>query len=189
MTIPAPHPVRACGTCTVCCKAPLIDEPDFQKAPGVLCPNCKEGSGCQIYAMRPNACRGFECGWKTMPELPDELRPDRSGILIRYIQEHIPPGLQPVGLTFLVHDNHTDMIGPGFTGFLGRYVAQNIAVFLSVRGPPGYSDGAVLLNQHLAPALNDPNRMTSILRDILAQLANNKFEPYIFKYSKRTLNA
>jgi hypothetical protein len=189
MSLSSPQPTRTCGACTVCCKHVLIDDPDFQKAAGILCPSCKEGKGCQIYAMRPAPCRGFECGWKTMPDLPDELRPDRSGILIRFIQEHIPPGLAPVGLTFLVYDNRTDMIGPGFAGFLGRHVAQNVAVFLSVRGPPGYSDGAVLLNQHLAPALGDPNKMANILRDILAQLANNRFEPYIFKYGKRALNS
>ncbi len=190
MTSPSPVPNRSCGTCTVCCKVLTIDDPDFQKAAGILCPNCKEAKGCQIYAMRPKPCRGFECCWKTMPELGDDLRPDRSGILIRYIQDHnIPPGLAPVGLSFLVHDDNPNVIGPGFAGFLGRYVAQNVAVFLSRRGPPGYYEGAVLLNSHLAPILNDSAKMTSDVRDIFDQLANTDFQPYIFKYGKRTLNA
>jgi len=188
MSLTSSFPTRVCGTCTVCCTHVLIDDPDFQKIAGVTCPNCKDGKGCQIYAMRPAPCRGFDCGWKLMPELGDDLRPDRSGILIRYIQEHIPPGLHPVGLNFLIY-GRTDVVGPGFAGFLGRYVAQNIAVFLSMRGPPGYSDAAVLLNSHLAPILNDPNRMAKVLRDIVRALPANQFEPYVFKHGKRTLNA
>jgi len=125
-----------------------------------------------------------------MPELGDDLRPDRSGILIRYIQDqdNIPPGLAPIGLTFLVHER-TDVVGPGFASFLGRYIAQNVAVFLALRGPPGFSDVGVLLNSHLAPVLHDPNKMADILRGILAQAANNTFEPYVFKHSKPVLNS
>src|SRR5262245_37176595 len=94
-------PNRECGECNVCCKALLIDEPTLQKPPGVLCANWKPARGCGIYDTRPAACRGFFCGWRMMPELGDELRPDRSGILVRMIREHIPSGLNPVGLYFL----------------------------------------------------------------------------------------
>jgi hypothetical protein len=180
-------PSRECGECTVCCKVLLIDDPEFQKMPGVLCPNCKTGAGCQIYAMRPSPCRGFNCGWKLMPELGDELRPDRSGIIIRHMREHIPPGLEPVGLNFLLY-GRTDVIGPGFANYLGRLVAQRVAVCLSIRGPDGFSDGGVLLNGHLAPVLGDANKILSVLHDALKALSKNKFEPAIFKHGKRALS-
>jgi hypothetical protein len=179
-------PTRSCGECTVCCKVLLIDDPSLQKLPGVLCANCKEGAGCQIYAMRPSPCRGFDCGWMLMSELGDDLRPDRSGILIRHIREHIPPGLAPVGLNFLLYDR-TDVIGPGFANYLSRLVAQGIAVFLSIRGPHGFSDGAVLLNGHLAPVLADPAKVLGVLRDALQALSTNKFEPAVFKHGNATL--
>jgi hypothetical protein len=177
---------RECGECTVCCKAPLIDHPALQKLPGILCPNCKEGAGCQIYAMRPAPCREFNCGWRVMPELGDELRPDRSGILIRHTTEHIPPGLAPVGLYFLLH-KQTDVIGPGFANYLCRLVAQRIAVFFSIRGPDGFSDGGVLLNGHLGPVLGDANKALRVLHDALEALSKNKFEPAIFKHGKPAL--
>ena len=52
-------PNRECGECTVCCKVLLIDDPEFQKLPGVLCPNCKAGAGCQIYDDAPVAVPRF----------------------------------------------------------------------------------------------------------------------------------
>ena len=133
--------------------------------------------------MRPSPCRGFFCGWRVLPELGDELRPDRSGILVRFIKEHIPPGLNPVGMNFLLF-GRTDVIGPGFADYLGRLITQRVAVFLSIRGPDGFSDGAVLLNGHLAPAIasGDSNKTLRILRDALDALSKNKFAPAVFKH-------
>ncbi len=179
-------PNRECGECTVCCKVLLIDDPEFQKLPGTLCANCKEGGGCQIYDTRPSPCRGFFCGWRVLPGLGDELRPDRSGILIRLMRDNIPPGLNPVGYYFLLYAR-TDVIGAGFADFLSRLVANRDAVFLAVRGPDGFSDGGVLLNAHLAPAIaaGDKPRVLRILNDALVALAKNKFVPAAFKHGQR----
>jgi hypothetical protein len=179
---------RECGECTVCCTVVLIDAPDFQKLPGVTCQNCKAGAGCQIYAMRPSACRGFYCAWRYMPELPEQLRPDRSGIMVRFIQEHIPPGLKPVGLNFLLYDK-TDVIGPGLADYFSRLVADNVAVFLSIRGPAGFSDGGLLLNNHIAPVVGDTAKIIVVLRDALRALAQNKFEPALFRYGRGAASA
>lgn len=180
-------PNRECGECTVCCRVLMIDDPELQKPPGVMCANCKAGAGCQIYESRPAPCRGFFCGWRVMPELGDELRPDRSGIMVRLMREHIPAGLNPVGLNFLLFDR-TDVIGPGLAGYLCQLVANGVAVFLSIRGPDGFSDGAVLLNGHLAPAIErgDTSAALAILRAALAALSTNKFEPAVFKHKSAT---
>lgn len=181
-------PNRECGECTVCCQVLLIDEPDLQKQPGVMCKNCTAGGGCQIYDTRPAACRGFFCGWRVMPELGDELRPDRSGIMIRLIRDHIPAGLNPVGFYFLLF-GRTDVIGPGLADYLSRLVMNRTAVFLAVRGPDGFSDGAVLLNEHLAPAAGDRARTLGILRAALDALSKNKFAPAVFKHGPRDKKA
>ena len=120
-----------------------------------------------------------------MPDLGDDLRPDRSGILIRYTDQNIPPGMAPIGLNFLLYGKR-DMIGPGFAGFLCRLVAQNLAVFFSIRGPAGFSDGGVLLNSHLAPVLGDANKALGVLQAALQALEHNKFEPALFRHGKAT---
>jgi hypothetical protein len=136
--------------------------------------------------MRPGACRGFYCAWRYMPELPDQLRPDRSGIMVRFIREHIPPGFKPVGLNFLLYDRR-DAIGTGLADYFGRLVGDNTAVFLSIRGPAGFSDGAVLLNNHIAPVIGDTTKIVAILRGALNALAENKFEPALFRYGKSSM--
>ncbi|MDE1157395.1 MAG: hypothetical protein PW791_03755 [Neorhizobium sp.] len=74
----APKP-RACGTCTLCCRLPEIDE--FAKPPDVACTHCT-GSGCAIYEGRPQVCRDFLCRWMTDPTFSDEWRPETSHILV-----------------------------------------------------------------------------------------------------------
>jgi hypothetical protein len=80
---------RPCGECTACCVVPVIDTPELKKAAGVACPNCV-GEGCAIYASRPTVCRDYNCGWKRIPSLPIETRPDRSGVMIT-VESHLPP--------------------------------------------------------------------------------------------------
>jgi hypothetical protein len=52
---------RICGTCSLCCKLPRIEE--LAKDAGEWCSHCKPGRGCQIYADRPVICRNFACAW------------------------------------------------------------------------------------------------------------------------------
>jgi uncharacterized protein len=70
---------RACGTCTLCCRLPEIDE--FAKPPDVACTHCT-ASGCSIYDGRPQVCRDFLCRWMTKPEFSDEWRPETSHLLV-----------------------------------------------------------------------------------------------------------
>lgn len=81
--IPAPTqplPGRSCGGCTLCCKVMGVTE--LNKPRGVWCIHCKRGSGCHIYADRPQGCRTFLCGWLTNPRFGPEWKPDRSKIVI-----------------------------------------------------------------------------------------------------------
>lgn len=73
-------PGRECGSCTACCKISSIDVPALRKPAGVMCPNCT-GTACAIYDTRPEPCRTFFCLWRRVGSMPDELRPDRIGVM------------------------------------------------------------------------------------------------------------
>jgi hypothetical protein len=55
-------------------------EARFNKPAGTPCQHLIQ-IGCAIYADRPPVCRRFECAWISAPNLPEALRPDRSGVL------------------------------------------------------------------------------------------------------------
>lgn len=71
-----------CGACIMCCIT--TDVPELAKPSWTLCQHCT-GTGCGVYASRPASCRAFECGWYREPRLPDELRPDRSGVMVEIL--------------------------------------------------------------------------------------------------------
>lgn len=71
--------MKSCGECSLCCKLMGIDE--LSKPLGVWCQHAAPGCGCRIYSDRPESCRAFECAWLKEPEWPDELRPDRAGVI------------------------------------------------------------------------------------------------------------
>jgi len=86
---------RTCGECRACCIVlgfeAREDESPFRKAAGLPCPQLA-ACGCAIYAERPPVCRRFECGWLNAPNLPDELRPDRCGVLFCTNESALGPG-------------------------------------------------------------------------------------------------
>ncbi len=180
---------RECGTCTVCCKILAIDDVELQKLPGIMCPNCKADAGCQIYETRPATCRGFYCGWRYLPNLGDDWRPDRCGIMIRHQRDQIPPGYKVSGLRFLVFDRADALFRPGFVEYLGALTEHGVPLFLSMRGPDGYSDGTLFINDHLAPAVarRDRDACVKILNAALDALRGNKFEPAVLKHGNPRL--
>jgi Fe-S-cluster containining protein len=72
---------RACGDCAVCCTTLTVDTPDFKKPPETPCQHLA-ARGCGIHDVRPHICRTWFCAWRRMAALPDEARPDRSGLLV-----------------------------------------------------------------------------------------------------------
>ena len=72
--------LRACGTCTLCCK--LFPVPELNKPAGKWCPHIAQGAGCGIHETRPLHCREFFCLWMTDPTMPDEWKPERSKIVL-----------------------------------------------------------------------------------------------------------
>ncbi len=74
-------PGRACGECTACCTVLTVDTPEFRKPAGTPCVNLSAG-GCRIHDVRPRICRTWFCAWRRVAKMPDDARPDRSGLLV-----------------------------------------------------------------------------------------------------------
>lgn len=72
--------MKTCGECRACCIAAQVVE--INKPSNVLCPNYDESScKCKIYQTRPLECSNFNCLWLSQEQIPDNLRPDRCGML------------------------------------------------------------------------------------------------------------
>lgn len=82
-------PERTCGECVACCKILVINHPNLRKEADCLCPH-NVGSGCGIYETRPTVCRNWHCLWRHLADMPDGLRPDRSGMMVS-LEGHRPP--------------------------------------------------------------------------------------------------
>ncbi len=72
---------RDCGDCVACCTVLTVDTPDFKKPAGTPCTHLSS-RGCGIHAVRPHICRTWFCAWRRIAGLPNEARPDRSGLLV-----------------------------------------------------------------------------------------------------------
>ena len=68
-----------CGECTLCCffaNVPDYDSPEYE-----YCRHCNKNEGCSNYENRNDICRDFKCFWLKHPEIPDEFRPDKCGVM------------------------------------------------------------------------------------------------------------
>ena len=76
---------RACAGCTMCCQGWLTGKAwGHSFYPGQPC-GWLGTTGCTIYQNRPkDPCQTFECLWKRDLILPDWLRPDKSGVIMKW---------------------------------------------------------------------------------------------------------
>jgi hypothetical protein len=147
-------PRTDCGGCTVCCTALPIDQKEFAKSSGVTCRHCT-GSGCGIYETRFPICRTFLCGWLLLPALDESWRPDRSGILIRFIErDELPEDFRAAGtgMHFTVLGGEASIRRPGFAEYVATLVRRDVAVWLSADSP------RTLINAYLKPAAMAGNK-------------------------------
>ena len=128
---------RECGGCTVCCKALKIDVPELKKLAGVLCRHCT-GVGCGIYETRPPVCKEWYCGWRRLPDLDDQWRPDRCGVLIDVVVEGIPAAFPQVGLKFDIVGSPRVLTWVPLIKLIGAKIGRRVPVFLGVPAPVGY---------------------------------------------------
>jgi hypothetical protein len=141
---------RRCGECTACCKELTIDDPALKKPGNVLCTHCVPKRGCGIYESRPQMCRDWYCGWRYLNWLDESCRPDRSNVLIQFSEEDIPLPYRQVGLVFNVLTGVAAVKNRRMVDILGALIREDVPVFLSAKGPPGYGSTKVFLNTPLA---------------------------------------
>ncbi|MEI9992704.1 MAG: hypothetical protein WDM86_22055 [Rhizomicrobium sp.] len=160
---------RSCGECTVCCTALAIETAALRKAPGVACVHCT-ASGCGIYLTRYPICRSYFCGWFGLPELGEDWRPDRSGILI---SPH--DAGQSEGIEFLVLGGEPAIRRPAFLTVLTAVLRGGTPVFLAVPGPAGHYPARLRLNDALSRIA--PERHGDALAGALKAAKGHRFEP------------
>lgn len=71
--------MRECGECTKCCEWLVGEVYGNIFGNGIAC-KFLGSCGCGIYKLRPNICINYYCAW-AQELLPDEMRPDKCGIL------------------------------------------------------------------------------------------------------------
>lgn len=70
---------RKCGSCTLCCK--LVPVPEIGKLANTRCEHQRH-TGCAIYKHRPTSCALWSCAWLLNKDMDDQLRPDRSHVVV-----------------------------------------------------------------------------------------------------------
>jgi hypothetical protein len=106
-------------------------------------------------------CQQFLCGWRLFPELADDWRPDRSGVLVmRKAPAELPPAWQgaPYGVELAIAGGEAAVTRAGFAEYAAGLLAKNIPVFLSAASP------STLLNEHVDADAGLPALRQKLLR-------------------------
>jgi hypothetical protein len=78
VTISLPILTRSCGECEECCRVVAVAE--LNKPYHTPCVH-QTGKGCAIYGNHPAECKDYACVW-LQGKMPEEMRPDKIGILV-----------------------------------------------------------------------------------------------------------
>ncbi len=173
---------RTCGACTACCRALTIDEPAMQKLPGVPCVHLDADRRCGIYETRYRACRAFHCGYRLLPWLPETMRPDQAGVLV------LPPTTQEangdgrLSAAFMIL-THAALDNEGLAQSIIAAVRAEVAVFLSVPGPPGTKATRTdLTDAVMMPALlRSRSAVLAVVRETYERAKRVERPPVVFK--------
>lgn len=145
-------PGRECGSCSACCKELAILEDEMRKLPGVVCEHCVVGNGCKIYQTRPNVCRTYYCLWRSLPEMDEGWRPDRSGILV--IPTEVPPQFDGQFAVNLILTGQPEILqSDKFANMLAGFIESGTAAYLDIPRGVGMFSHSSFLNDQLKPAI------------------------------------
>ena len=64
----------------MCCW--LLGITELAKPERTPCPHCETGTGCRIYAGRPESCREFYCGYLALPFVDERWFPEDCGMVV-----------------------------------------------------------------------------------------------------------
>lgn len=144
-----------------------IQVPEIAKPAGIPCQHLK--GGCAIYDTRPDVCRHWLCGWRLIPGLPENWRPDLSGILIYQITS-AEPGYGSAAFILGLARGVAHLEDVGVLGFIQNMVLQRVPLFLNLRVGKGEAL-STFLNRPLEPfvAANDGKGFIAMLADIIQE--------------------
>jgi hypothetical protein len=141
-----PVPGRECGACDACCVLFEITEPSIAKAAGVPCRHLTKG-GCAVYESRPQTCRSWLCGWRLIASLPEDWRPDLSGILV-YQMACREPGYGPDALIVSLSRGRDYLASMSLLGFIQHMVECRVPLYLTAHSGKA-ENHATFLNARL----------------------------------------
>lgn len=147
--------------------------------------HCGEHEGCRIYAARPQVCRDYYCGWRLLPGLPGNWRPDLSGIFVDRVrfkeaaQDEIPAEYNREFMLQLLLLKPEAIEDPLLPEVVGAFVDVKIPVFVGICGPPGFQNALVFLNPFAksAVAARDREAVLAVVRKAAALASAHEFEP------------
>lgn len=120
-------PDRECGDCMVCCEYMPISTRGLIKPGNTLCPHVIVNRGCSIYETRPNVCRTWHCLWRRDAAMPDELRPDKSGMLFSLIIHDEPRSLlENAHITCIAMKSKAAYDAPLAAAAVRRYIDEGV---------------------------------------------------------------
>lgn len=180
---------RSCGECSVCCVVLNVDTKEFQKLPGVRCAHLCAGGGCGIHDTRYEVCRTYHCGWRYLSQLGDDWRPDRSGVLIDFQVDGLPPHYtKRPGVRFTLVDTRK-ALSRSFYDHVARLIASDVPVVVAVSGPPGHFPAGAFLNDALKPAVSKRNlsEVADVFAHALRGLESHHFNPVVHRNTPSSL--
>jgi hypothetical protein len=125
-----PVPGRECGTCDACCVLFEIRDPRLGKPAGMRCSQLCD-TGCATYESRPKPCSDWLCVWRLLPSLPEDWRPDLSGILL-YQGKNNVPGYHDTALMLSLAHGLAHLEDEALLDFLLLAVQNRQPVYLGV---------------------------------------------------------
>lgn len=137
-------PGRECGECFECCRFIPINDEKLQKPTNVLCPHCALSKGCSVYDIRPDPCRGWECGWKMIPDMPEDFRPEQSGLVFRINEDDV---------VVVILDPTKKFMSEKFAEIIGGWVQNDVLVYFQTVGPAGHLPSKYLVNHVMKTAV------------------------------------
>jgi hypothetical protein len=144
-------PGRGCGSCTACCTELAIVTDEMAKLAGVPCEHCS-GGGCRIYANRPQLCRDYYCMWRSIPDLAETWRPDRSGVLMMH-EAPVAGYPSPIGVSLVLIGEPEVLRRDDFAMLAAGFIDRRTPTYLNLPRTAGNWGHKQMLNPQLSAAV------------------------------------
>lgn len=149
---------RECDECTACCKHLTIETTGLLKLPNINCENLMKNGGCGIYQDRPQTCRNWYCAWRVLPELGNDWRPDKSGVMLEFSDERFPGVFaNRIGFRFTIIDKNKASKNIELAKFLKRQILRGIPCLLAYGTEPAQNAPVTFLNIAMQKAASKSN--------------------------------